>query len=132
MAIERTVRMSATAEALRRKEDALSAAVTRIARLWGLSNAKLASVLGVSPATVSRLQAGTTRLDPASKSFEAGQFLLRLFRSLDALLGSDDAAARRWLETANLDLGARPIERIDTMRGLIEVCDYVDFYRARV
>jgi hypothetical protein len=86
----------------------------------------------VSAATVSRLRAGNTLLDPASKSFEAGQFLLRLFRGLDALLGSDDAAAKDWLGTTNLDLGVAPIERIDTMRGLIEVCDYVDFYRARV
>ena len=48
------------------------------------------------------------------------------------LLGSDDDAARRWLEADNLDLGGKPIERVDTMRGLIELCDYVDFYRARV
>lgn len=111
---------------------ALSTATARIAELWGFSNARLAAILGLSPATASRLRAGTSQLDPASKSFEAGQFLLRLFRSLDALLGSDDAAARRWLATPNIDLGAAPLDRIDTMRGLIEVCDYVDFYRARV
>lgn len=114
------------------KAGALSAAVARIADFWGFSNAKLAAILGLSPATVSRLRAGSTMLDPASKSFEAGQFLLRLFRSLDALLGSDDAAAKDWLGTHNLDLGGKPAERLDTMRGLIEVCDYVDFYRARV
>jgi hypothetical protein len=111
---------------------ALSTATARIAELWGFSNGKLATILGLSPATASRLRAGTTQLDPASKSFEAGQFLLRLFRSLDALLGSDDDAARRWLATPNLDLGAAPVARLDTLRGLIEVCDYVDFYRARV
>jgi uncharacterized protein (DUF2384 family) len=106
--------------------------VARIAEFWGLSNAKLGVVLGVSPATASRLRSGQTQLDPASKSFEAGQFLLRLFRSLDAVLGSDDDAAKRWLSTKNLDLNAKPIDRIDTMRGLMDVCDYVDFYRARV
>lgn len=124
--------MVALVELTRERAGALSAAVTRVADFWGFSNAKLATILGLSPATVSRLRAGSTLLDPASKSFEAGQFLLRLFRSLDALLGSDDAAAKGWLETLNLDLGARPVERLDTMRGLIEVCDYVDFYRARV
>lgn len=113
-------------------ERVLTTAITRIAGFWDLSNAKLGAILGLSPATISRLRASKTLLDPASKSFEAAQFLLRLFRSLDALLGSDDAAVKRWLTTPNLDLGAKPIERIDTMRGLIEVCDYVDFYRARV
>lgn len=116
----------------RDRADVLTDAIARIAELWGLKNAKLGVVLGVSMATASRLRSGETRLDPASKSFEAGQFLLRLFRSLDALLGSDDSAAKQWLETNNLDLGGKPIDQIDTMRGLIEVCDYVDSYRARV
>lgn len=115
-------------------EDArvLSSAVSKIAEFWGLSNAKLGLVLGLSQATVSRLRSGKTTLDPASKSFEAGQFLLRLFRSLDALLGSDDAASRRWLDVANLDLDARPIDLIDSFKGLLTVCDYVDAHRARV
>ena len=110
----------------------LTSAVARIADLWGLSNAKLGAVLGVSPATASRLKSGQTQLDPATKSFEAGQFLLRLFRGLDALMGSDDDASRRWLGSANLDLGVRPLELVDTLRGLITLCDYVDGYRARV
>lgn len=110
----------------------LTTAVSRIADFWGLTNAKLGAVLGLSAATVSRLRSGQARLDPPSKSFEAGQFLLRLFRSLDALLGSDDQAARSWLATCNLDLGARPIDLIDSFKGLITVCDYVDAHRARV
>ena len=110
----------------------LTTAITRIAEFWGLTNAKLGSVLGLSQATVSRLRSGRSELDPASKSFEAGQFLLRLFRSLDALLGSDDMAARTWLATPNLDLEARPFDLIDSFKGLMTVCDYVDAHRARV
>ena len=110
----------------------LSSALARIADFWGLSNAKLGTVLGLSPATVSRIRGGRTLLDPASKSFEAGQFLLRLFRGLDALMGSDDDASRRWLATRNLDLDARPLDLIDSFRGLVTVCDYVDAHRARV
>ena len=124
--------MATLAPATADRSEVLTSAITRIAELWNLNNGKLAAILGLSPATVSRLRHGQARLDPASKSFEAGQFLLRLFRSLDALLGSDDDAARRWLEADNLDLGGKPIEQVDTMRGLIELCDYVDFYRARV
>lgn len=110
----------------------LTDAVARIAQFWGLTNAKLGAVLGLSPATVSRLRSGKAELDPASKSFEAGQYLLRLFRSLDALLGSDDLAAQSWLATSNLDLDAPPIDLIDSFKGLMTVCDYVDAHRARV
>lgn len=110
----------------------LTTAIARIAQFWGLTNAKLGTVLGLSQATVSRLRSGRSELDPASKSFEAGQFLLRLFRSLDALLGSDDMAARTWLATPNHDLEARPLDLIDSFKGLMTVCDYVDAHRARV
>lgn len=110
----------------------LTIAIARVADFWGLTNAKLGAVLGVSPATISRLRSGKAELDPSSKSFEAGQFLLRLFRSLDALLSSDDLAARAWLATPNLDLDARPIDLIDSFKGLLMVCDYVDGHRARV
>lgn len=124
--------MTAIAAKPLEKAQVLTSAVARIAELWGLSNAKLGGILGVSMATASRLRSGQSHLDPASKSYEAAQFLLRLFRSLDALLGSDDIAAKSWLATENLDLGGKPIEQIETMRGLMAVCDYVDFYRARV
>ncbi len=110
----------------------LTSAIARIAEFWGLTNPKLGAILGVSESTASRLRSGKPQLDPASKSFEAAQFLLRLFRSLDALLGSDDMSARAWLATANLDLDARPIDLVDSFKGLITVCDYVDAHRARV
>jgi uncharacterized protein (DUF2384 family) len=110
----------------------LTSAVARIAELWGLTNPRLGAILGVSESTASRLRSGKTELDPASKSFEAAQFLLRLFRSLDALLGSDDMSARAWLSTTNLDLEARPLDLVESFKGLMTVCDYVDAHRARV
>jgi uncharacterized protein (DUF2384 family) len=124
--------MASRAATVDMKDDqVLTSAIAKISDFWGLSNAKLGIVLGVSAATASRMRSGATALDPASKSFEAGQFLLRLFRGLDALVGSDDVAARSWLAAPNLDLGARPFDLIDSFRGLITVCDYVDGYRAR-
>lgn len=110
----------------------LTSAVARIAEYWGLTNPRLGAILGVSESTASRLRSGKAELDPASKSFEAAQFLLRLFRSLDALLGSDDMSARAWLSTTNLDLEARPLDLVESFKGLMTVCDYVDAHRARV
>ena len=125
--------MASRAPSVKESDDKLlTSAISKIATFWGLSNVKLSSVLGLSEATISRLRSGKTFLDPASKSFEAGQFLLRLFRSLDALMGSDDDAAKSWLTSHNLDLEARPIDLIDSFKGLLTVCDYVDAHRARV
>jgi len=110
----------------------LSEAVGRVAAYWKLTNEQLGAILGLSPATASRLRAGSVRLDRSNKAFELGQYLVRLFRSLDALMGSNDAAATAWLRTANLDLDGRPIDLIRTVRGLTAVADYVDDHRAQV
>jgi len=110
----------------------LSAAVRHVAEYWKLTNEQLGAVLGLSAATASRLRAGHYRLKPADKAFELGQYLVRLFRSLDAIMGSDDDAAVSWLRTSNLDLGGRPIDRLVTIRGLMDVADYVDDFRAHI
>ncbi len=110
----------------------LGEAIARIAAFWQLSNARLGAIIGLSAPTVSRLRSGTYRLEPGSKPFELAQHLLRLFRSLDSWLGADDAAARSWLATPNLDLGAAPIDLIASVRGLLRTSDYVDALRARV
>lgn len=110
----------------------LTEAVARVADCWKLTNEQLGAILGLSPATASRLRSGGFRLDRSGKAFELGQYLVRLFRSLDALMGSDDTASVSWLRTANLDLDGRPIDLIRTVRGLSDVADYVDDHRARV
>lgn len=113
-------------------QEVLSSAVARSAELWELTNETLGEIIGVSASTASRLRAGTWKLTPGTKQFELGQFLVRLFRSLDSLTGSDDEAATSWLENDNTDLEGRPIELIRTVKGLTEVANYVDDFRARV
>lgn len=110
----------------------LTAAVSRVASCWKLTNDQLGTILGVSPATASRLRSGGFALDRGGKAFELGQYLVRLFRSLDALMGSDDAAAMSWLRSPNLDLEGRPIDLIRSIRGMGMVTDYVDDFRAQV
>lgn len=110
----------------------ISEAVARVASCWRLTNEQLGAILGLSPATASRLRSGGFRLDRASKAFELAQYLVRLFRGLDALMGSDDDASISWLKAANLDLAGRPIDLIRTVKGLNDVANYVDDFRAQV
>jgi uncharacterized protein (DUF2384 family) len=106
--------------------------VARAAELWGLTNETLGKIIGVSASTASRLRAGAWKLDHGTKQFELAQFFVRLFRSLDSLVGSDDEAAVSWLDKINTDLDGRPIDLIRTVKGLTEVANYVDDFRARV
>jgi len=110
----------------------LAEAVRRIGDYWNLTNEGLGEILGLSGSTVSRLRNGAWHFQARTKSFELAQYLTRLFRSLDSLMGSDDAAARSWLEAENRDLDGRPLDLIRTIKGLTVVADYVDDYRARV
>ena len=114
------------------EEAVLSKAVSNAARLWGLSNDVLGKIIGVSAPTASRLRSGSWQLERGTKPFELAQYFVRLFRSLDSLMGSDDQASTSWLKSPNSDLDGRPIDLILTIRGLLDVADYLDDFRARV
>ncbi len=107
------------------------AAVNAADRL-GISARVLAVVLGVSEATISRMKRQDHLLEPGSKSFELAVLLVRLFRSLDAIVGGDEAVARQWLRNANTALGAAPLEKIASISGLTDVLAYLDARRALV
>ncbi|KAA2284758.1 antitoxin Xre-like helix-turn-helix domain-containing protein [Arenimonas fontis] len=109
----------------------LAKAVTRAADQLELPRASLARILGLSPATVTRLYRGDYRLEPDSKAGELALLLVRLFRSLHSIVGSGDAA-RAWLAGENLGLNGRPRELILSAQGLVHVLDYLDAHRARL
>ena len=104
--------------------------VMRAADRLALPNRVLAVVLGVSEATVSRMGAGTYQLDPDGKPFELAVLLLRLYRSLDAIVGGDLLVAREWLNNDNTALAAKPITLIESVTGLVHVVAYLDAHRA--
>lgn len=108
----------------------LTKAALRAADRLGLSGRQLAEIVGVSEATVSRWKRGESLLEPGSKPFELAALLVRTFRSLDAITGGDEAVARRWLAAPNTALGARPVERLAQVQGLVDVTTYLDARRA--
>jgi hypothetical protein len=110
----------------------LSQATVRAARLLGIPQAELGAVIGVSGATLSRLAHGTKQLESGSKPWQLAALFVRLFRSLDAIVGSDDVAARAWLRSANAALGGVPLELIREPAGLVRTVDYLDAARARL
>lgn len=107
----------------------LSKAVLRAADILGISPKDLARILGISTASVSRLASGARLIDPASKEGEMGLLLLRVFRSLDALLGGDSAKCRHWLRAENHHLSGVPAEMLTRVTGLVSVADYLDAMR---
>ena len=109
----------------------LSKAVARAADRLDVSKSLLAKVLGVSPPTITRLYSGHYLLDPNRMEWDFALLFVRVFRSLDSIVG-DEGTARKWLASDNLGLNARPIELIRNTEGLVRVVQYLDASRGLV
>jgi hypothetical protein len=110
----------------------LAKAVVRAASQLNVTAKVLASVLGLSEPSISRMKRGEYALDPATKPFEFAVLFVRMFRSLDAIVGGDVAVARAWLDNDNTALNGRPVDKIQSISGLMDVIAYLDARRALI
>jgi hypothetical protein len=110
----------------------ITKATLRAADLLDITARTLALVIGVSEATVSRMRKQQFLLERGTKPFELAVLFVRLFRSLDAIVGGDATVARAWLKNPNTTLDGTPLEKILTIAGLVDVIAYLDSRRALV
>ena len=111
--------MNASARHLAAKPDpssVLTKAVARAAERLGISRALLAKILGVSPPTVTRLYNGNYKLDDRRKEWEFALLFVRVYRSLDSIVGNEQTA-RQWLNSENRGLNGRPVDLICQTEG---------------
>jgi hypothetical protein len=111
---------------------ALTKATLRAAQKLGLKSRTLSAVVGLSEATISRMKKGEYFLERGDKAFELSVLLVRLYRSLDAIVSGDERVAKEWLQNENLALRDAPINLIQNITGLIDVIQYLDSRRARI
>lgn len=102
----------------------------RAAEHLEIANKVLSKIIGLSESSLSRLRKGEFELN--GKSLELAILFVRMYRSLDAIVGGDDAVASAWLRNANTALGGVPIEMVQTVSGLNNVINYLDSRRARI
>ncbi len=109
----------------------LTKATLRAAYQLGLSHKDLAQVLGVSEASVSRLKSNQRAISPQSKEGDLALTLIRIFRSLDPLVGGDPSRGKRWMASPNRALaGQSPKALIGSVNGLARTLAYLDGMRA--
>ena len=102
--------------------------VVQGARIAGAERIVVADPVGSSMV----VSGSSCRPDPESKQGELGLLFLRLFRSLDALMGGDEGKSRAWLRAENSHLGGVPAERIRRVEGLVDVIQYLDAMRGHL
>src|SRR3954447_3845805 len=89
-------------------QQTLTHAVLRASALLDVSQGELASILGLSPATVSRMAAGRYLLQMDRKEWQPAILFVRLFPSPDSITGGRDDLSRTWLRGGNEALHASP------------------------
>jgi hypothetical protein len=110
----------------------LTKSTLRAADRMKIKNAVLAKILGVSEPTISRMRNGRYQLARGQKPFELAVLLIRLYRSLDGIVGGDDGVAADWLTNNNTTLDGIPLQLMQSVSGLMNVIHYLDARRAVV
>lgn len=110
----------------------ITKATIRAADRLAIRSNVLAKILGLSEATMSRMRKGGYLLEPHDKAFELAVLFVRFYRSLDAIVGGNDAVAAQWIKNENSGLDGVPLVLIQTVAGLTNVIDYLDARRAVV
>ena len=108
----------------------LAKATLSAAEQLGLNHADLAAVIGVSEATISRFNSHARTIDPSSKEGELALMLIRVFRSLDTLVGGDEGKRKAWMSSYNKALVGQPNQLIRKADGLVRTLAYLDGMRA--
>ena len=123
------VAQSAPKPAASREGIVLTKAILRASEKLAISQKALSNIIGLSEPVVSRMKKGEFVI-ARGKSFELAALFVRLYRSLDAIVGGDEAAARKWMKSRNLALNGAPIDLIQKVYGLTHVVQYLDSKRA--
>jgi hypothetical protein len=115
-----------------KKNIIITKATVRAADRLGLTGVLLSNIIGVSEANISRMRNGKYIIPENSKVSELSILLLRVFRSLDAIVDGDENTTKSWMKNVNTALGDAPINKIVTVQGLIDVLTYLDARRATI
>ena len=115
------------------KEDViLTKAICQLAKFYSLSGKELSQIIGISESTVTRLAQGKKLISPHNKEGEMALLLLRIYRSLNAMVGNSHEKAKLWLNSPNQYFKNTPLEEMKTISGLIGVLNYLDAMRGKL
>ena len=106
----------------------LRKALQRAGEELGLTAQETAQAIGKSRTFFEQGRA-QGRIDPHTRQMMA--LVLRLHRSLSALVGDDPTLMRHWLDTANRHVGGIPRQQLQDPVQLVELVQYLDAMRGR-
>ena len=118
--------MSAQAKHIADARRVLARALVNAGKVLGINQQTLGRVIGKDRTAFTR------GIDPDSKSGELALLLVRVYRSLYALMGGNEQDMRHWMNTEIHGTGGIPRNQILSVTGLARVLAYLDAMRAKV
>lgn len=133
ISFERRCKMKTSNNRLHHQEEnVLTKAVRNLAKFYSLTGKDLSKIIGISESSASRISQGTKLISPHTKEGEMALLLLRVYRSLNAMVGNNHEKAKLWLNSQNKYFRNTPIEEMKTIPGLIGVLNYLDAMRGKL
>lgn len=114
------------------EEIVLTKAINNLSKFYSLSGKDLSKIIGISEASASRISQGIKLISPYTKEGEMALLLLRIYRSLNSMVGNNHEKAKLWLNSPNKYFRNKPIEEMKTIPGLIAVLNYLDAMRGKL
>ena len=108
------------------RNEVLAEAALNAASAIGLSQAQLGQLIGRNR---TRLRE-SIRVD--NKAGEYAVLVVRIYRSLYALMDGNPAHMKHWMVTHNHGTRGIPRDQMQTLIGLVEVVNYLDAIRGKV
>lgn len=124
--------MKASKHTVQQEEIVLTKALSNLSKFYSLSGKDLSQIIGISEPSASRLSQGKKFISPHTKEGEIALLLLRIYRSLNAMVGNNHEKAKLWLSSQNKYFKNKPIEEMKTIPGLIAVLSYLDAMRGKL
>lgn len=124
--------MKASNHVQHQEELVLTKAICNLSKFYSLSGKDLSKIIGISESSASRISQGTKLISPHTKEGEMALLLLRIYRSLNAMVGNNHEKAKLWLNSENKYFRNKPIEEMKTIPGLIGVLNYLDAMRGKL
>lgn len=118
---------------IKHQEDVvLTKAICNLSKFLSLTGKDLGNIIGISESSASRLSQGKKLITPNTKEGEMALLLLRIYRSLNAMVGNNHEKAKLWLKSQNKYFHNKPIDEMKTIPGLIRVLNYLDAMRGKL
>ncbi len=123
-----------TALSITNDSSIIAKSLENTSKLYSIPQSEIARVLHMSNSAFSKAKKqNSNTFSPETTTGELALYFIKIIRSLDAIYGGNEPICKKWLTNSNDDFdGNKPLDLMKSVKGLVLVMNYLDYYRGRV